>query len=120
TSSLTASLSPVPPHMSPPPIFSFASFLNLGFLNRLPMHVRGSTCTATFERHDVINDVALPPSRITRAPHEVGSCRRTALDSSVAAPSGQSGSSSPEHKQPPVVPAYRRGRMKSQGRLGPL
>jgi len=53
-----------------PPTVSFASVLNLRLLRRLPLHVRESIGTATFERHDVINDVALPPSRITRAPHE--------------------------------------------------
>src|SRR5262249_27939539 len=67
-----------------PSAFSFCPVFNLRFPHRLPLHVRGNFSSATFQRHDVIHDVALPPLRITCPPHEVRSCRRATLDPAVA------------------------------------
>src|SRR5262249_40539575 len=61
------------------PTVSFASIFNLRLLHGLPLHIRGIINTATFERNDVINDVAFPASWIARAPHEVCTCRRASL-----------------------------------------
>src|SRR5262249_9820697 len=56
---------------------SFASILDLRFLNCLPLHVRGNISPATLKRNDVIDDVALPPLEIACPPHEL--CRAEEL-----------------------------------------
>src|SRR5262249_32192208 len=59
---------------------SFRSILDLRFLHALPLHVGRNISAATFERDDVIDNVALPTFGITRLPHEVCACRGAVLD----------------------------------------
>ena len=74
----------------PAPTVPFATVFDLRLLNRLPLDIGRIISPATLKRHDVIHDIAPSAIRITRALHEVGSCRGTALDFPVAAPFGDS------------------------------
>jgi len=68
------------------PAVSFCAVLDLRFCYRLPFHIGRNISATTFERNDVIHDVASPAFGISRPPHEVGSCRGASLDLAVAAP----------------------------------
>lgn len=74
-----------------PATVSFRSVLDLRLLHRLPLHIRRIVSAATFERNDVIHDVAFPPFRVTGSPHELGTCRGAALDLAVATSFGDAG-----------------------------
>jgi len=47
------------------------SVLDLRLLHGLPLHVGRNVCAAAFERHDVIDNVALASSRVAGPSHEV-------------------------------------------------
>jgi hypothetical protein len=69
---------------------SFDAIFDLRLLDRLPLNVRGIVSTTTFKRHDVIDDVALPPFQVAGLPREVGPCRSAALDLEIHETFGRS------------------------------
>src|SRR5689334_15349050 len=67
---------------------SFCALLDLRFCYRLPLHIGRGISASTFERNDVIHDVA--PSGPSDSPplHEARARRGAAFDLAVAAPFG--------------------------------
>jgi hypothetical protein len=63
-----------------PPTIPLRPVLNLRLLYRLPLHVGRNISTATFERSDVIDNVALAPLRIAAPLHEFISRGSTPFD----------------------------------------
>src|SRR3989442_7776835 len=74
-----------------PPAVSLGPVLDLRFLHRLPLHIRGGIDAAAFEWNDVVHDVSLSAFRIAGVFHELFPGGSTSFDPAVTISGGNCG-----------------------------